>query len=385
MSKRSYELTEAISALIAQQPFFAVYMLDMLTIEESEAIPTACTDSVRILVNPKWFNKLNIKERVFVLCHEVLHGIMQHPERMRLYVDRGVGPDLKEFSTKKWNHAGDYVINQALVDARVGSMPIGGLIHPNFTKDDLVDDVYERLPDDPDEGRGPGWDTHVPANPATAPPKSQVQRALKAAAAAAKAQGKLPASLQRIVDDICDPQITWQDYLRKTIVTLNGKDQSTWARPNRRKLAVAPHVYWPGRAGALTGPMAVIADSSGSISDRELNVFFGEMHGILVDAPPEALYLLDVDAAVHDCREIHDVNDLLQAKAQGIKGGGGTNLPVGFDYLRDNNIDVTMAVILTDGYTDFGTEPPYETVWCITTPTIKAPYGTTIHVKIPHQ
>ncbi len=38
---RSYELTEAMSRLIAAQPFYAVLLMDLLTIEETDAVPTA--------------------------------------------------------------------------------------------------------------------------------------------------------------------------------------------------------------------------------------------------------------------------------------------------------------------------------------------------------
>jgi predicted metal-dependent peptidase len=379
-SERSYELTEAISALIAQQPFFAVYLLDMMRIEESECVPTAGTNGRTIYVNPKFFGKLATAERVFVLCHEVLHGIMQHPERGQLYKDRGVGPDLKEWSHARWNIATDYIINDTLVQGQVGKAPAMGLFNPNFGKDDLADEVYEKIPDQDENG----WDTHMPPDPNNpAPSTAQVQRALKSAEAAAKAQGKMPSSLQRIVDDICEAQVTWQEYLRKTITTMAGKDQCTWARPNRRKLAVAPHIYWPGRAGSVTGPVAVEIDTSGSISDKELTVFMSELHGIFSDATPEKLYLMYVDAQRYgDIIEIDDVNQLLDARKK-AGGGGGTDMTVIFKEIEQNQLPVQMAIIFTDGYTPFGEDPGYEVIWCITTDT-KAPFGTTINIKIPH-
>jgi predicted metal-dependent peptidase len=381
MSEKSYELVEAISALIAQQPFFAVYLLDQMKIEESDQVPTAGTNGVTIFVNPKFFAKLDVKERIFVLCHEVLHGIMEHPSRGGLYNDRGVGPDLKVWSHKRWNIATDWIINDTLVKSNVGKAPAMGLYHPSYGKDDLADEVYEHVPDDDDQNDG--WDTHLPPDP-NAPSKAQIQRALKSAEAAAKAQGKMPSGVQRIIDEICEPQVTWQEYLRKTITTMAGKDQSTWARPNRRKLAVAPHVYWPGRAGSVTGPIAVEVDTSGSISDKELNTFMGELHGILTDATPEKIYLMYVDAAVHgDIIEIDDVNQLLDAR-QRAGGGGGTDMTVVFQQIEQQQLPVQMAIVFTDGYTPWGEDPGYEVIWCITTDNIKAPYGTSIHVKVPH-
>lgn len=382
-SDRSYELIEAVSALIAQQPFFAVYLLDMMEIRESDQVPTAGTNGKTIYVNPKFFGKLTTAERVFVLCHEVLHGIMQHPERGMLYHDRGVGPDLKAWSRKRWNIAADYIINDTLVKANIGKPPAMGLYNPNFGKDDLCDEVYEKIPEDEDQDEG--WDSHLPPDPNSPPPSpAQVQRALKSAEAAAKSQGKMPSSLQRIVDEICEPQVTWQEYLRKTIITMAGKDQCTWARPNRRKLAVAPHVYWPGRAGSVTGPIAVEIDTSGSISDKELGTFMSELHGIFTDATPEKIFLMYVDAAKHgDIIELDDVNQLLEAR-QKAGGGGGTDMTVVFREIEENQLPVQMAIIFTDGYTPFGEDPGYDVIWCITNDSIKAPFGQTINIKIAH-
>jgi predicted metal-dependent peptidase len=381
---RSYELTEALSALIARQPFFAVYMLDMMEIVETESIPTAATDSVHIFVNPGWFNKMTIKERMFVLCHEILHGIMQHPERMGLYANLTVGPDLKSWNQEKFNHAADYVINQALVDAKVGDMPIGGLINPQITAAELVDDVYQKIPDPPPQppsGQGGNWDHHMPAN-ANAPPKAAVQRAMKSAEAAAKAQGNMPAGLQRIIDDFCEPQVPWQDHLKKSLTTLAGKDQMTWARPNRRRLAIAPHVYFPGRCGHQLVPVAVEIDTSGSISQKEITTFLSELAGLLEECKPEMIYVMYVDAARHG--DIHEVTDLNELKAVAGKagGGGGTDMTVVFREIEANQLPVGTAIIFTDGYTPFGSDPGYPVIWCITNPDIKAPFGTTVHVKI---
>jgi predicted metal-dependent peptidase len=391
VAQKSPELVEAMSALIARQPFFAVYMLDMLEVVETDTVPTAGTDSVKIFINPTFFKEqlYNTKERMFVLCHEILHGILQHPERMRMYMERGQGPDGKEWNPQKFNYAADYVINDALIDAKIGSMPTSGGLHDKrYTKDDSVDEVYTRLPDEPGgkgggrNGNGSGtFDTHMPAGD-KAPSKAAVQRALKSAEAAAKAQGNMPAGLQRIVDEFCEPQVRWQDILRKTIVAKAGKDTMTWNRPNRRKLAVAPHIYWPGRTGHMLHPMAVEIDTSGSIGDHELKTFMGELAGIVSDCSPEKLYVMYVDAAVHE--EIHEVTDYsdLQNVARRAGGGGSTDMTVIFREVEDKQLAVGTAIIFTDGYTPFGEDPGYEVIWCITSKGITAPFGTSIHIDI---
>jgi predicted metal-dependent peptidase len=220
------------------------------------------------------------------------------------------------------------------------------------------------------------------SNPGQAPSKSQIQRAVAGAAAAAKAQGNMPASMQRIVDEICEPQIPWQDHLRKAVATATGRDRQTWARPNRRKLAAPPHVYWPGQQGARAGCVVSINDTSGSVSDKEQGVFFGELHSILSDIQPDPLYVMFVDAAVHGVHELVDVNDLLALK-QEVKGGGGTDMTVGFKEFDKLAVRPETCIVFTDGYTPFGNDTGVPTIWCITSD-IVAPWGVTVHVKVPH-
>ena len=378
---RSYELTEAIASLIHRQPFYAVLLLDLLEIQETESLPTAGTDGKHLLVNPKFFKGLrSCDERVFVLAHEILHVIMHHPTRLKYYMDLGVGPDLKTFSKNKANHAMDYIINDTLINDKVGKPPIGALINPQFDRTMIWDEVYEQLPDEDDNDDS--MDEHLPGDPGNVPSKAEIQRAVQSAASAAKAQGKLPAGLQRLVDEICEPQVPWQDHLRRCVATLSGRDTQTWARPNRRRLAAPPHVYWPGRMGMHAGCILSINDTSGSVSDSEQAAFFGELHGILSDLQPEMLYVMFVDAEVHGIHELHDINDLTSLKAE-VKGGGGTDMTVGFKEIDRLDVKPSTVIVFTDGYTPFGQDTGIPTIWCITSD-VKAPWGTTVHVKVKH-
>jgi predicted metal-dependent peptidase len=379
---RSYELTEAIATLIHKHPFFAVLLLDLLEIEETESVKTAGTDGKHLYVNPEWFKTKcrSCDERVFVLAHEILHVIMHHPTRLKYYQDLGMGPDLKTFSKNKANHAMDYVINDTLVNDKVGKPPIGALINPQFDRTMIWDEVYEQLPDEDDNDDS--MDEHMPGDPSKAPSKAQIQRAVQSAASAAKSQGKMPAGMQRIVDEICEPQISWQDHLRKAVATLSGRDTQTWARPNRRRLAAPPHVYWPGRMGMQAGCVLSVNDTSGSVSDKEQATFFGELHGILSDLQPEMLYVMFVDAEVHGTHELHDTNDLIGLKSQ-VKGGGGTDMTVAFKEMEKLPIKPSTVIVFTDGYTPFGSDTGIPTIWCITSD-VKAPWGTTVHVKVTH-
>ena len=395
-AKRSECVTEAVSALLIQEPFFASLLLDLMEIVEADStpsgkkIPIAATDGHFIWLNTAEFGKLTIKERQGVLIHEVMHGILQHNERMGMWIGLGVGPDMKVFSHKKWNHAADYIINAYLTaqkNPKTGAvkyhLPQGALLNSQFTGDDIVDEIYSKMEDDEEE-KEDGWDEHEePTCPEDRPGKSQIQAAVAKAAELSKMAGQGVGGMQRLIDAILDPQINWAEHLRRAMTTITrGRDTHTWATPHRRKLATPPHVYYPGRAGWKGPHIAVEIDTSGSITDQQVKVFMGELSGILSDLLPEMVYVMYVDDALHgDVIEIDDVNDI--SRVQGLAGGGGgTDMGVVFEVIKERQLPVETVVILTDGYTPWPDENDIPTVVCCTTDQ-KAPehIGTTVRVR----
>ena len=386
---RSPAVTEAISALLVQQPFFASLMLDLLNIEETnqtrEGTPldTCSCDGKTLRINPAQFAKWTIHERVGVLVHEIMHVILQHPARGRNYQLLGMGPDLKPYSHKRMNQAADYIINAYLVKQGF-KLPLGSLQNSQVTGDDIMDEVYLRLPEDEDDERGDNFDQHE-----TAPDdngsldKAVLQSSIQKAKEIAKMQGKGVGGLERLIEDICEPQVSWQEYLRKSVISqTRGKDNYTWSRPNRRKLAVPPHVYWPGRSSSKGPHIAVEIDTSGSIGQDEISTFMGELSGIFTDIEPEMVYVMPVDSELYQGKviEVDDINQLPEV-AKGIGGGGGTDMTVAMREIAERQLPVETLVIFTDGYTDFGDDPGYPVIWCMTTDKV-APWGTTVHVDI---
>lgn len=385
--QRHPAITEGISALLVQQPFFASLMLDLMEIQETDTLPDGsqmnicATNGKMMFINPEKFAKLTVQERVGMMAHEIMHVILQHAARKHNYLELGFGPDLKVFSTKRFDHACDYIINAHLISQGF-KLPLGSLQNSQVTGDDIVDEVYLKLPDD-EEDKPDGNDDHIANDGQSQTSQPVMAAALQKAQEIAKMQGKGAAGLERLIDDICTPTVSWQEHLRKSIVTMTrGKDNYTWQRPNRRKLAAPPHAYFPGRS-SMKGPhIGVVVDTSGSIGQDELSTFMGELSGIMTDVEPEAVHLVYVDSQVHNDEVItfDDVNDLVNV-AQKAGGGGGTDMPVGFQKFEDEQLPIETQICFTDGYTGFGEDKGIPTIWAITTD-IQAPWGTTVHVDL---
>lgn len=360
-------MDKAKVAIVSQHPFFASILLKRKLIID-KTIPTAAVDQRgQIYYNPDFTDKLSVDELVFLLCHEVGHVIGQHSSR------RGTR------EAKKWNVAGDAWINDMLKDANVGAFINGGVNMPG-SKDETVDHIYNNLPDQPDGPGGTGNDLIERGTPLSQEEAdmidAQTRVEIAQAAQAAKAQGKLPGALQKIISDLIDPTTPWYDILERYMVAFTKGDY-TWSRPNRR---FAPNHYLPSVGSTQQcGEVVVQVDVSGSISKLELDHYNGHLKRIVELCNPERVHVLYVDTGV--CK--HEVFEQGEEFGLEFYSGGGTDMEAGFVYLDKEGIEPEVFVCLTDGYTNFDTAntPAYPVVWCISS-SIEAPYGENIHFEL---
>jgi len=109
--------------------------------------------------------------------------------------------------------------------------------------------------------------------------------------------------------------------------------------------------------------LALLVDTSGSISQQDLNQFASEMHGLLAAYKTE-LMVIYVDAAVQGVEFIASDDTEINLE---LKGGGGTDYRPGYDWLQKQGHMPTAAVYLTDGYCNsFPDEPDFPTLWALT-------------------
>jgi len=382
------KMTEMKTAMLLHVPFFASLMLDQMKVvcgKFPDKFPpgneTAATDGKTIWIDEDFIAKLTLPEAVFLMCHEIGHAMWQHMSRAKAYEASGF--DGKPFNHKKWNYATDYVINDMLKAAGIGDMPEGGLHDPQFDHaTHMGDDVYRKIPDPPENdgnGSGAGLDQHIPAAD-NGSSQAEWKRAIQSAADRAKAQGNMPDNLARIVQELVDPKVPWQEMLRTIIMRSASREAHTWARPHRRRL-VTQGVVLPSYTGFGAGEIVIGVDTSGSISDRELKVFMTEMQSILDVARPERIWVVPCDAQVHEVSELAPEDDL-RVNQPPLGGGGGTAFEPVFEWVEEQGIEPSALVYLTDMYGSFPREaPPYKTIWCSTTDR-EGPFGDTVHIEI---
>jgi predicted metal-dependent peptidase len=379
----------------------------------TEEVPIAATDGVNLLLNPKEFfsNKYTLGNRVFVVGHEVLHAVFNHPGMMhmwskRKYVTYPSGKKIP-FNGDLMNIAMDHVINAILIESKLGEFKKGEWIHdPQIaTAKDSVIDTYAKLykmgkgggrgsggSAGQGAGNGRGFDIILKPGEGDGKDADQAdqdrsehewQTAIAAGIAAAKVQGKLPAGMALVFGEVLEPVVDWTDKIQSFFARKVGCDSYDWRKPDRR--LILRDLFAPAMSGHGCGTVVVGVDSSGSITGepKTLDRFMAEVSGILEEVKPRQLFLLWCDAAVHRADELEDAGDLNVVRAKGPLGGGGTSFVPVFDWIEKNQIEPDALVYLTDMYGTFpSVAPSYPVLWGSISKDIPAPFGEVVEVPI---
>lgn len=371
------------STLILQTPVYWV---------TEDEIPTAATDGINLFFNPDFFMKLDNEEKIFLLLHEIMHNVYDH----------GIRRGFRD--AKIWNKAGDYVINDELIQ-RNFKMPKGGLHNVDY-RDWSADAIYADLMQKQDEGGGSGPDNPWPdlQDPAddsgngdgsgsgsgnqgiggipkpTAAEAEEHNKDLLASATqisqmSGDKAGTIPGSLQRHLDDLLNPKLPWTKILAKFLFSMNKNDYS-WRKPNRRFISqgiVMPSLYSEG-----IGRISFAIDTSGSVSVSDFNRFMSEIAYVFKQFQPKEINVMQFDHILQGNDKCCSVQDFMNLE---FKGGGGTNIDPVLEAFKEDDVSKAL-IILTDGYLHqrVDLDPKKPVIWCIyDNPGFVPEFGTAIH------
>ena len=198
-----------------------------------------------------------------------------------------------------------------------------------------------------------------------------------------KIAGKGKGNGDRELAELLEPKVDWREVLREFVkATCNAKDTSSWRRVNRRFLSTG--VYMPSMIGEKVGHIVIGIDTSGSVGDRELAEFLGEVKGVCEEVNPEKVDLIywGSDVVAHEEYEGNAVANIVSSTKP--RDGGGTSPSCVSTYLEEKKIVPECIIILTDGYVgdDWGKDWTAPILWAIVGGNdAVAPNGKTIHVK----
>lgn len=378
------KITKARAALILFQPFFGSLALHLRPVADP-SVETMETDGRTLSLNPAFVEKLSFDELTGTIAHEVTHLACGHHAR------RGAR-DLR-----RWNVACDYAINGLLMEAGF-VLPQGRLHDPRF--DGMAaEEIYALLAQEEGSGGADGASNNPGTSPSADPggcggvrdapgkdggkasPAELCQAAQDWRIAAlqavqtAKAAGKLPGAIARMIEALRNPAVDWREVLWRFIQTTARNDYS-WFPPNRRYVAMG--LYLPSLRSEELGPVVIAVDTSGSIAQSLVAQFSAEISAILEDCRPEAVHVLYCDTEVAGVETLSPDDLPLTLKPQ---GGGGTDFRPPFAWVEEQGIAPACLIYLTDLVSRYFPAPPgYPVLWASTTERT-APFGETLRLR----
>jgi predicted metal-dependent peptidase len=208
----------------------------------------------------------------------------------------------------------------------------------------------------PDPGKCGGViDPPDPSPAAAKQEEARSQVAVAQAAQAAKSMGDMPAWLERLVEQALQPKEDWREVLRE-FVSRHARQDHSWSKPNRRYAQQG--VVLPSLQGDELGDVIVTVDCSGSISQRDLDVFAGELQGIL-EVFDCSLVVLYHDIPVTHVQKWAPGDGPIKLKPHG--GGGTSHRPV-FEWIAQRGDveapDAPCVICFTDLETNFPDRAP---------------------------
>lgn len=347
----------------------------------TEDVPTACTDGWNVKYNPKFIeeNMADDAELRFLVLHEATHKAYRHLT---------VWKELHNTNARLANVAADYFVNGVLHDTDAGEgfvkMPKVGIKPNPKYKGWSVLQIYTDLEKEDEDDTGGDLDDHdwdgdgEGRTPTEQEMEAEIGRALRQGEIMRKKRSANGSGGEDgAFGDLLAPKVDWRKVLREFIQeTCSGRDESSWARPNRRFLS--EDIYMPTMLGMTMTELVIGFDTSGSVfGSHEMTLFASETTRVIEDVKPSKVHVVYWDTDVVGHQTFEDGQFAIQDLKP--KGGGGTNGAVLFDYLREKNIHPQAIIQFSDGYVGDWGRSDCPTMWALTT-NLKAPYGVTINL-----
>lgn len=410
-------IIRARTGLVMSQPFFASIALRLKLVSDSSG--TVWTDGVHLGYDPKFLDTITQEQIKGVIAHEAMHVAQGHAWR------RGArDPEL-------WNEACDYSINQHILNARL-ELPPDAKINAKYGELG-AESVYDILlqqktppppkskpqkgqgqdkgqpspgQGQPDPGDGQGdeqgdgqgdGDKQGQGQPGTqpapsAPPKpwgevrdapspdeggiTEAENEIRVMEAyqSAKAMGKVPGGMGRLIERITTTPVDWRAVLHE-FMQRTAKNDYSWHRPNKRYLALG--LYLPSLSSEQMPPVVICVDTSGSVSAKELAEFGNEINAVIDHCRPESVQIVYCDSRINKTVEfLPDEPVVLEAV-----GGGGTDFRPPFSWVDEQGLQPACLLYLTDLYGPAPQHPPdYPVLWVATTKE-PVPWGEVVRLR----
>lgn len=383
------KLAAARTRLILDKPFLGALVMRLPMVQaDPNWCHTIATDAKTFYYNRQYIHSLTLDQTQFALAHEALHCALSHFARKQSRIK------------KRWDVACDYAINPLLTKDGLTPTPDVLMLddfdnmtaeeiypyirensdeqtHDQHIYDDEGDSKPKRKegksdqkPDEGSDGNNSQGETDSEQGGASQPPplgagekealSIQWQQRMAGAAQQAIHAGKMSGTMARIVDHLLQPQLPWRMLLAR-YMTSAARDDYNFMRPTNRREgpAILPSLR------SNQAELAIVLDTSGSVSDEEMHAFLSEINAIKGQ--------MRARITLHACDEhlaeagpwVFEAWEELNLPPE-IEGGGGTSFVPAFEWADQLERQPDLFLYFTDAEGVFPDQPPtYPVLWLV--------------------
>lgn len=332
---------ESLVQLLFTEPILAHFISRIgYTITDNKDLPyTAWTDGKTITINKygieetNKLHKIDKNQMIFILSHEAMHLLMLSEER---------GKQINVDSHERWNAATDYEINNLLVKDKIGVKPSWVLYNQKY-KNKTAEEIYNLLEEDEINNHQPiKLDRHIAITDNIT--KENIKQQIREIIHTNSFSTTKSDIIEKLNDYILKPlKFNWKEALNKYFKSYI-KSNYSWNKPNRS--GIYRHLILPSTSTTPKIKIALAVDTSGSISQKELNTLLNHISTILHQFKTFDLDVWCFSTEVHTdtFTSFNERNtDLSKFKLQ---SDGGTNISSNFKFVkehyRNNKPDVLL-------------------------------------------
>jgi predicted metal-dependent peptidase len=372
---KQQSLSKIGKELMLKEPYYGFFLIMLNKLWDSKRVPTAGVSkngiNYQLAINPEFWESLSDAHRLGLLKHELLHIAFGHLTTFFKFSDK-----------KLANVAMDMEINQYISKEL---LPEGGIEIENYAELNLDEkagcryyydklkqlqdeknkngtcgnEPMDQLLDDIESGNTPDHSTWDEFEDLSEAEQKLIEKQLQKVLSDAKEQtvkkrGTVPGEIEGviIIEEIVKPKFNWRGYIRRfTGVSTKVFTKKIRRKENRRFDAN------PGLKVKMRQHMLLAIDTSGSVSDSELQEFMGEIFHI---------YKCGVDITVVQCdTSIKSVEPYKGKFEMVVSGRGGTEFDPVLEYFNANLGKYTSLVYFTDGECYTNVKPRGNTLWVL--------------------
>jgi len=371
---KQLSLSKISKELMLKEPYYGFFLI-MLNKVWRKDLPTAGVSkngiNFQLAINEEFWTGLSEMHQMGLLKHELLHIAFGHLTSFKSFKNHrlaniAMDMEINQYIDKDWLPKGGIDIDdyedldlERKAGCRYYYDKLNQFQEEKDKNGSCGNEDMDKLLDQAANGEGPDHSTWGEFEDLSEAEQKLIEKQLQKVLADAKEQtvkkrGNVPGEIEGviIVEEIVPPKFDWRGYIRR----FTGVSTKVFTKKIRRK-ENRRYEENPGLKIKMRQHMLLAIDTSGSVSNNELQEFMGEIHHI---------YKAGVDVTIMQCdTSIRSIEAYKGKNEINVVGRGGTEFDPVLDYYNANQKKYTSLVYFTDGECYTSVIPKGNVLWVL--------------------